>query len=58
MNICDRTLRISNFVIEGETQDNVVATYQGIAASLENGEIQTDINPEILQQILDKMNSE
>ncbi len=58
VNICDRTLRISNYVIEGVTQDNIVATYQGIYASLKNGEIQTDINPEILQQILDKMNNE
>jgi hypothetical protein len=59
VNICNTTLRISNIVIEGTPEADVVATYIGVATSLISNEDQIDrkIPPEILFEILDKMSS-
>jgi hypothetical protein len=64
VNICNTTLRISNLVIEGTPEPDIVATYCGVCAdmatSLKSNENQTGrkIPPEILFEILDKMSSE
>ena len=64
VNICNRTLRISDVVIEGTPEPDTVATYLGVyvgvTTSLKSNEDQTGrkIPPEILFEILDKMSSE
>ena len=51
--ICDRTLTVTNLVVDGVLEDDVVATYVGtIAASVHDT---SEIPPEILYDTLDKL---
>jgi hypothetical protein len=60
VNISNKTLTISNLVIEGTPEADIVATCVGSGITAVSKEIQIDrkIQTEILFEILDKMNSE
>jgi len=57
---CNITLTISDLIVEGTPQADIVAYFSGAAASLKSGEHHADreISPEILFEVLDKMGSE
>jgi hypothetical protein len=54
VNICDMSFRITNLVLDGDSEDDVVATYIG-PASVYNA---SEILPEILFEVMDKIREE
>ena len=54
-NICNDTLQITNIVLDGAPDPDIVATYVGLASGVYTG---SEILSEILFKVMDKIKSE
>jgi len=57
VNICDKKLKVTNLILDGEHWDDIVATYVGIAASVAQ-ESQHDSEHAIISETLDRLREE
>ena len=57
MNICDKKLKVTNLILDGDRYDDIVATYVGIAASVAQ-ESQHDSEHAIISETLDRLREE
>jgi hypothetical protein len=57
VNICDKKLKVTNLILDGDRYDDIVATYVGIAASVAQ-ESQHDSEHAIISETLDRLREE
>ena len=57
LNICDKKLKVTNLILDGDRYDDIVATYVGIAASVAQ-ESQHDSEHAIISETLDRLREE
>ena len=57
VNICDKKLKVTNLILDGDPWDDIVATYVGIAASIAQ-ESQHDSEHAIISETLDRLREE